>query len=190
MSGLNKPSTKPPRQTWLKIHLRRLQRLRSHAALSCAPPPLQLGHWPLLPRAAEAAVHPHQLAQHHGPGPAIARPSADARPGTTPLRHQDHAGTTTATYAAVAYSTTFDLTENPISEGGRWFNTAVRSGPGANGERTGVWHQWSPNTYDDSYAYLSGFGPDQQAEAVVDVDLPFWAIPTKSSCFYDGLTPL
>ena len=72
--------------------------------------------------------------------------------------------------AAVTYSTTFDLTENPISEGGRWFNTGtlwtkVRT---ENGLAFGT--NGPQNTYDDSYAYLSGFGPDQQVEAVVQVD--------------------
>jgi len=60
--------------------------------------------------------------------------------------------------------------ECPISEGGVWFNrsqiwTKVRTdnrlAMGTNGSR---------EAYDDSYAYLSGFGPDQQAEAVVYVD--------------------
>lgn len=68
------------------------------------------------------------------------------------------------------YSTNFDLTESPISEGGKWFNagqlwTNVRTASGlafgSNGAR---------DTYDDSYAYLSGFAPDQQAEAVIHVD--------------------
>ena len=72
--------------------------------------------------------------------------------------------------AAVTYSTTFDLTENPISEGGRWFNTGtlwtkVRT---ENGLAFGT--NGPQNTYDDSYAYLSGFGPNQQVEAVVQVD--------------------
>jgi hypothetical protein len=65
------------------------------------------------------------------------------------------------------YTTNFDLTESPISEGGAWHrasnnftnvNTANGNAFGTNGAN---------NTYDDSYALLSGFGPDQQAEAVV-----------------------
>jgi hypothetical protein len=73
--------------------------------------------------------------------------------------------------AAVTYSTTFDLTENPISEGGRWLNnggpdwTKVRT---ENGLAFGT--NGPQNTYNDSYAYLSGFGPNQQVEAVVHVD--------------------
>ena len=72
--------------------------------------------------------------------------------------------------AAVTYSTTFDLTENPISEGGRWFNTGTRwtKVQTLNGLAFGT--NGPQNTYDDSYAYLSGFGPNQQVEAVVQVD--------------------
>ena len=65
------------------------------------------------------------------------------------------------------YSTTFDETENPISEGGRWSNngqnwTFVQT---ANGIAYGT--NGAADTYDDSYAYLAGFGANQQAEAVV-----------------------
>jgi hypothetical protein len=68
---------------------------------------------------------------------------------------------------ANTYSTTFSLTENPISEGGRWQRagnnfTNVRT---ANGRAYGT--NGARDMYDDSYALLSGFGPDQTAEAVV-----------------------
>jgi hypothetical protein len=65
------------------------------------------------------------------------------------------------------YATSFELTENPISEGGRWrraanrwtnVRTAAGNAFGTNGRSNG---------YDDSYALLSGFGPDQQAQAVI-----------------------
>jgi hypothetical protein len=66
------------------------------------------------------------------------------------------------------YATDFSLTENPISEGGHWHRnqsnawTNVRTwrghAYGTNGAR---------NTYDDSYAYLSGFPADVEAEAVI-----------------------
>jgi hypothetical protein len=66
-----------------------------------------------------------------------------------------------------SYSTSFNLTENPISEGGRWRRannrwTNVQTVGGAAFGTNGV-----TNTYDDSYALLSGFGPDQTIEAVV-----------------------
>jgi hypothetical protein len=76
--------------------------------------------------------------------------------------------TVTVTTGTPTYSTNFDLTENPISESGVWHRlsgtvfTDVRTAGGiafgTNGAR---------DDYDDSYALLSGFGPDQQAEAVV-----------------------
>ena len=64
------------------------------------------------------------------------------------------------------YKTNFDLTENPISEGGVWRRasnvwTNVRTDNGMAFGTNGI-----ANTYDDSYALLSGFGSDQQAEAV------------------------
>jgi hypothetical protein len=82
-------------------------------------------------------------------------------------------GTSVATACEITtgrrYSTNFNLTENPISEGGVWFNngllwTKVRT---ANGLAFGT--NGPRNTYDDSYAYLSGFAPNQQGEAVIYV---------------------
>jgi hypothetical protein len=73
-----------------------------------------------------------------------------------------------------SYSTTFSTTENPLSEGGRWHRannrwTNVQTVGGVAFGTNGV-----TNTYDDSYALLSGFGPDQTVEAVVyrDPSLP------------------
>jgi hypothetical protein len=69
--------------------------------------------------------------------------------------------------AQPAYSTNFDLIENPISEGGKWINaggswTNVQT---ANGLAYGT--NGAANTYDDSYAHLSGFPANQQGEAVI-----------------------
>jgi hypothetical protein len=66
-----------------------------------------------------------------------------------------------------SFSTNFDLTENPVSEGGVWHHasnvwTNVITANGIAFGTNGVL-----DTYDDSYALLSGFGPDQQAQAVV-----------------------
>lgn len=67
----------------------------------------------------------------------------------------------------VTYSTTFDATENPLGESGAWHHvgtswTKVRSSGGlAFGTQTGA------ADYDDSYAYLSGFPANQQAQAVI-----------------------
>ena len=66
-----------------------------------------------------------------------------------------------------SYSTTFDGTENPISEHATWHradntytNVQTENGiaHGTNGKT---------DTYDDSYALLTGFAPDQYAQAVV-----------------------
>jgi hypothetical protein len=78
-----------------------------------------------------------------------------------------HAMAEVAALPTQSYTTNFDLTENPISEGGAWHRagniwTNVRT---ANGIAFGT--NGMNNTYDDAYALLSGFGPEQQAEAVV-----------------------
>lgn len=72
---------------------------------------------------------------------------------------------------AGTYTTSFRLTENPVSEGGNWINgktvgldwTNARTTPGlAFGTQTGS------NGYDDSIAVLAGtWLPNQQARAVV-----------------------
>ena len=69
--------------------------------------------------------------------------------------------------SAGSYSTDFALTENPISEGGRWHQTATQwtkvktmngIACGTNGQR---------DTYDDSFAYLAGFPADHEIEGVI-----------------------
>jgi hypothetical protein len=72
-----------------------------------------------------------------------------------------------------SYSTTFSLTENPISEGGKWthlnpyFNTVQT----ASGNVYGNHPQFAnPGLYEDSYAILTGagtFNPNQRVEATV-----------------------
>ncbi|HEX7671125.1 MAG TPA: hypothetical protein VF395_16135, partial [Polyangiaceae bacterium] len=66
------------------------------------------------------------------------------------------------------YSTTFDLTENPISESQHWSraSNAFTSVVTENGVAHGT--NGPANAYDDSYALLSGFGPNQEAEAVIE----------------------
>jgi len=76
----------------------------------------------------------------------------------------------------VQYSTTFDGDENPLSEGGKWSNngldwTKIRKAGGLafgtqTGTRKGIYR------YDDSYAHLSGFPPDQEAWAQVRIAKP------------------
>ncbi|HTQ05270.1 MAG TPA: hypothetical protein VMI54_15510 [Polyangiaceae bacterium] len=75
--------------------------------------------------------------------------------------------------APVAYSTTFDATESPISEGGHfhhlgldWTTVNTDNGVAFGTQALGVARS-GPTGYDDSYAYLDGFSADQQASAVV-----------------------
>jgi hypothetical protein len=70
----------------------------------------------------------------------------------------------------VAYRTNFDVTEYPLSEGGRWNKasnawTYVRAENGVVFGTNGV-----TNSYDDSVAFLSGFGADQTIEGVVQIN--------------------
>jgi hypothetical protein len=70
------------------------------------------------------------------------------------------------------YSTDFPLTESPISENGAWKHlgadwTLVDTSNGlAWGTQTGT------GAYNDSYAYLSGFPPDQMGSAVIHLASP------------------
>jgi hypothetical protein len=63
------------------------------------------------------------------------------------------------------YSTNFPLTENPISEGARWRNTGLDWTPVATSNGLAYSTQ-TRNAYDDSYAFLSGFGADQAAAVI------------------------
>src|SRR5262245_65659452 len=69
--------------------------------------------------------------------------------------------------APATYTTNFDLSEYPISECGAWHHTPnawtyVRTANGLAWGTNGI-----ANTYDDSYAFLSGFAANQQAQAVI-----------------------
>lgn len=72
-----------------------------------------------------------------------------------------------ATENSRLYTTNFDGTENPLSEGGVWVNNGLdwcfvqKKGGIAFGTQTGT------GGYDDSYALLTGFPPDQTITAVV-----------------------
>ena len=74
---------------------------------------------------------------------------------------------TAAPPSSGSYSSNFNLEENPLSESGAWRRAAnnftnVKSSGGLAFGTNGI-----TNQYDDSYALLSGFGPDQTVEAVV-----------------------
>ena len=72
-----------------------------------------------------------------------------------------------AAAGTVSFNTNFDLTESPISEKGAWIS--------ANVESTRVWTagglafgtQPGNGAYNDSYAHLSGFPPNQLASGVI-----------------------
>lgn len=70
---------------------------------------------------------------------------------------------------AQSYSTLFDGTENPLSENGVWTHTGAdwTKVQKANGIAFGT--QTGSGGYDDSYAVLSGFGPNQRASARVHI---------------------
>ncbi len=76
----------------------------------------------------------------------------------------------------VQYSTTFEGEEDPLSEGGKWSNngldwTKIRKTRGlAYGTQTGT--NKGIYRYDDSYAHLAGFPPDQEAWGQVRIVKP------------------
>jgi hypothetical protein len=78
--------------------------------------------------------------------------------------------TTTCPASKTTYTTNFPLTENPISEGGRWTNggifskTNVQTSPG---KAYGTMVSFDGTHYIDSCACLSGFGPDQQVTCTI-----------------------
>jgi len=81
-----------------------------------------------------------------------------------------------------AYTTTFPLTENPISEDGRWINggsvgldwTNVSTAPGL-----AIGHQVGAN-YTDATALLSGiWGPDQRVSATV------YSVGQNDACYQE-----
>ena len=103
------------------------------------------------------------------PAPARGRRQRQRRDPVTRARTSTSAGTTTQRSSHIFND--FRPHENPISEGGRWLNnggplwTRVQT---VNGLAFGT--NGPQNPFNDSYAYLSGFAPNQQAEAVVYVD--------------------
>ena len=99
-----------------------------------------------------------------GAGAAAGKAAAGGSAGTS----GGSAGTT-----GVSFSTTFDATESPIAENGAWhhdgldWTTVDTAGGVAFGTQALGVSRSGPEGYNDSYAYLSGFPPDQQASAVV-----------------------
>lgn len=72
------------------------------------------------------------------------------------------------------YTTTFPLTEGSISENGAWLTPASPWTPiqTAGGRARGTQTLHAPPPYDDSWALLTGFSPDQACLATVDLSSP------------------
>jgi hypothetical protein len=89
------------------------------------------------------------------------------------LGGQDDAGAAGSSAERALYSTQFDATESPLSEGNAWRHegldwTTVDTASGvAFGTQALDVPRSGPEGYNDSYAYLAGFPADQQASAVV-----------------------
>jgi hypothetical protein len=68
---------------------------------------------------------------------------------------------------ARTYATNFALEENPISESGVWQHRGASWATVRTFAHHAVGSQTGSGGYDDAYAYLSGFGPDQTAQATL-----------------------
>jgi hypothetical protein len=75
-----------------------------------------------------------------------------------------------STVAGVSFSTNFDVTESPISESGKWSNVGLDWSFVATGNGYAFGTQTGNDGYDDSYAHLTGFPPNQTATAVIHVE--------------------
>jgi hypothetical protein len=97
--------------------------------------------------------------------PGLSRSATPCPPPTVSLTGGSTASTACGA-GKLAYSTNFPANENPISEGGRWRNTGLDWTPVAT---TGglAYSTQTSNGYDDSYAFLSGFGANQTASGVI-----------------------
>jgi hypothetical protein len=68
---------------------------------------------------------------------------------------------------ARTYATDFPLEENPVSEGGVWQHRGASWATVRTFAHRAVGSQTGSGGYDDSYAHLTGFGPNQTAQATV-----------------------
>jgi len=91
--------------------------------------------------------------------------------GNVSARSAPVSGSTLAAGSTLTYTTTFPLTENPISESGQWINGAAVGLDWSDVSTTqglAIGREYGWNGYDDATAVLSGrWGPDQTAEATV-----------------------
>lgn len=97
---------------------------------------------------------------------ALSRVSRSATPCPPPTASVD-GGTSASTPCSNVYTTTFPTDQNPLSEGGRWLHmdpTLTKCkvvGTRAFGTQTGT------SGYDDSSAYMVGFGDNHEVEGTV-----------------------
>jgi hypothetical protein len=68
---------------------------------------------------------------------------------------------------ARTYATNFPLEETPISEGGVWQHRGTSWATVRTFANRAIGSQTGSGGYDDAYAYLSGFGPNQEAQATL-----------------------
>jgi hypothetical protein len=73
----------------------------------------------------------------------------------------------------VTYSTHFPLTENPISEAGRWIHLGAPWSIVATGGGVAYGTQPGDGAYTDSYAHLLGFPPDQSVTVTIHLNAGF-----------------
>jgi hypothetical protein len=71
---------------------------------------------------------------------------------------------------AKTFTTDFPLTERPISEDGIWQHHGMSWRYVRTVANRAIGTQSGSGGYDDSYAYLTGFGPDQTAKATLLID--------------------
>jgi len=89
--------------------------------------------------------------------------SADARTDASVM-----AGDTSTPSCASSYSTTFDLTESPISEAGHWSNVGLDWTHVVTAGGIAYGTQSNAGSFDDSYARLTGtWPPNQEVSAIV-----------------------
>jgi len=105
----------------------------------------------------------------------IGQYTAGTTPGTFTVTASSggKAGTssvTVASNAVVTYTTDFNGNEAVVSEGGAWTHLGVFWTKVATSGGLAYGTQAGNGNFDDSYAYLSGFPPDQMASGVVHLD--------------------
>lgn len=88
------------------------------------------------------------------------------------------------------YATSFTATESPISEGGKWNHTGTywtnvaTNGDLAFGTQGGEAPFTNGNQYDDSYAYLSGYGENHVVEVTIAINATITGANREVECLF------